>query len=73
VTLRLVDAGWGAELNGALQADTSALRIICPFIKLGALERLLALGPKATMAAGFLIATLIAAFDLAARHNEHQP
>jgi hypothetical protein len=46
MTLRLVDAAWGTELVQALQADTSALRIICPFIKLGALERLLTLGPK---------------------------
>ena len=34
MTLRLVDTGWGAELTGALRADTSAL------------ERLLALQPK---------------------------
>jgi hypothetical protein len=41
-----VDADWGAELSQALQADPSALRIICPFIKIGALERLLALSPR---------------------------
>lgn len=46
MTLRLVDARWGEELIRALQADASALRIICPFIKLGALKRLLALRPR---------------------------
>ncbi len=46
MTLRLADADWGNELTKALQVDTTALRIICPFIKLGALERLLALQPR---------------------------
>lgn len=46
MTLRLVDADWGAELVQALEADAAALRIICPFIKLRALERLLALSPQ---------------------------
>lgn len=46
MTLRLVDAGWSAELQDALRADASALRIVCPFIKIGALERLLALRPR---------------------------
>lgn len=48
MTLRLVDTGWGAELTQALQADPRALRIISPFIKLGALERLLAFSPQST-------------------------
>ncbi|SDE89045.1 phospholipase D family protein [Rhodospira trueperi] len=43
--VRLVDAGWGMELTDALRADANALRIICPFIKAGALERLLRLKP----------------------------
>jgi hypothetical protein len=47
MTLRLVDTGWGTELTRALQADASALRIICPFIKVDALKRLLAPRPKA--------------------------
>lgn len=47
MTLRLVDSAWGTELTEALRADTNALRIICPFIKTGALHRLLALKPKA--------------------------
>lgn len=46
MTLRLVDAGWGCELTQALQADITALRLTCPFIKLGALERLMALSPQ---------------------------
>lgn len=45
MTNRLVDAGWGAELNAALRADTSEFRVICPFIKAGALARLLSLNP----------------------------
>ena len=40
MTIRLVDAEWGSELVDAVRADSSALRIICPFIKAGALERL---------------------------------
>ena len=46
MTLRLVDSGWGKELTDALRMDSSALRIICPFIKFGALERLLVHRPK---------------------------
>lgn len=46
MTLRLVDSAWGTELTEALRADTSALRIVCPFIKTGALDRLLALKPQ---------------------------
>lgn len=46
MTFRLVDSAWGTELTEALQADTSALRIVCPFIKLGAMKRLLALCPQ---------------------------
>ena len=45
MTVRLVDAGWGAELTAALRADTSEFRVICPFIKAGALDRLLSLNP----------------------------
>lgn len=47
MTLRLVDAQWGSELTAALKADPSELLIICPFIKTGALERLVSLHPKA--------------------------
>lgn len=43
--MRLVDAGWGRELTDALRADNSELRLISPFIKAGALDRLLSLNP----------------------------
>lgn len=39
--VRLVDAGWGAEFTEASRADSSELRVICPFIKVEALTRLL--------------------------------
>jgi len=45
VTVRLVDAGWGRELTDALRADAGELRVISPFIKAGALDRLLSLNP----------------------------
>ena len=41
MTIRLVDEGWRRELAEAVRADASELRIICPFIKVGALESLL--------------------------------
>ncbi|MFZ5675691.1 MAG: phospholipase D family protein [Pseudomonadota bacterium] len=43
---RLVDSRWSGELLSCLQADASELRIISPFIKLGALNHLLATRPK---------------------------
>ncbi len=46
MTVRLVDGNWGNELTGAIRADRSALRIICPFIKLGALQDLLDQNPR---------------------------
>jgi hypothetical protein len=46
MTLRLVDIGWGTELTDALRVQPGALRIISPFIKDGALERLMALQPN---------------------------
>lgn len=46
MTIRLVDAGWAKELADALRADASDLKIICPFIKIGALDRLLSGHPK---------------------------
>jgi hypothetical protein len=45
VTVKLVDAGWGTELTDALRADVSDFRMICPFIKAGALDRLLSHRP----------------------------
>ena len=44
--IKLVDAEWGKKIAGALRKDASELRIICPFIKRNALERLLQLHPK---------------------------
>ncbi|MBI1178718.1 hypothetical protein GC207_14895 [bacterium] len=40
-TFQLVDQGWDKLLTSASAADRSALRIICPFIKLRAVRRLL--------------------------------
>lgn len=40
MAIRLVDSAWNAELTDALRADTSALRIICPFIGATGWERL---------------------------------
>jgi hypothetical protein len=41
MTFRLVDVGWRKELKTAVSADSTFLRIICPFIKIRALEFLL--------------------------------
>ena len=41
MSFRLVETNWERELTAALSADPSHVRIVCPFIKKGALERLL--------------------------------
>ncbi len=41
MAIHLVDDRWDAQFDEALRDDNSALRIICPFIKVGAIERLL--------------------------------
>ena len=41
MAIQLVDREWGKELTEAIRDDDSELRVICPFIKVGALERLL--------------------------------
>lgn len=46
MTTRLVDAGWSHEIAEALRVDTSELRIVSPFIKIGALQRFLVAQPK---------------------------
>lgn len=46
MTTRLVDAGWSQEIDNALLLDCSELRVISPFIKTGALARLLQAKPK---------------------------
>ena len=45
MTIRLVDEGWRRELAEAARGDASELRIICPFIKVGALDSLLSRQP----------------------------
>jgi hypothetical protein len=50
MTIRLVDSGWSREITEALHQDASELRIISPFIKAGALERLLSARPEAVKA-----------------------
>ena len=45
MTIQLVDGGWGKKFTEALSGDASELRIICPFIKVRALERLLRHNP----------------------------
>lgn len=46
MTTRLVHNDWGKELTDAASADRGRLRIICPFIKLGALDDLLRAKPR---------------------------
>ena len=46
MTFRLVDSQWESEFDKALRIDHSALRIVCPFVKLGALSRVLSIQPK---------------------------
>ena len=46
MSFRLVSEGWGTELENALRRDRSELRIVSPFIKHPALQRLLALRPE---------------------------
>ena len=46
MTFRLVDSQWDSEFVKALRFDRSALRIVCPFVKLGALSRLLSIQPE---------------------------
>jgi phosphatidylserine/phosphatidylglycerophosphate/cardiolipin synthase-like enzyme len=46
MTTRLVDSGWNAEFVSALSADSSYLRIISPFIKTGAIERIISKHPN---------------------------
>ena len=50
MTTRLVDAGWSREIAEGLRADASELRIISPFIKVGAVSRLLSTRPKSFFA-----------------------
>ncbi len=49
MTFRLVDQGWGQVLREAAATDATKLRIICPFIKRGALLHLLDGRPPGTI------------------------
>ena len=42
MSFRLVDTGWNAVLIDAMRTDHSVVRLVCPFIKKGAVERLFA-------------------------------
>ncbi len=42
--LRLIDSKWDEILSEAMSEDRSVVQIVCPFIKLGPVERLLQLG-----------------------------
>jgi hypothetical protein len=44
MSFRLVDTGWAQVLADAVASDHSSVRLVCPFIKKGAVERLLAGG-----------------------------
>ena len=46
MSFRLLHENWGGEFDRALRVDRSELRIVCPFIQAGALDRLLALRPE---------------------------
>jgi hypothetical protein len=41
MSFRIVDTGWDKVLGDALRADSSRVRIVCPFIKKRAVARLL--------------------------------
>lgn len=49
MNFRLVDAGWDKVLGDALRADSSSVRIVCPFIKKRAAERMLIRGKPQTI------------------------
>ena len=49
MTFRLVDAGWHKEIDDALSADRSSVRIVCPFIKKRAAGHLLKQGKLSTL------------------------
>jgi hypothetical protein len=46
VDFRLIDTGWGREIIRASTADSTLLRVVCPFIKLAALNQILEARPK---------------------------
>lgn len=46
MTSRLVDAGWASEIDNALAAEPRDIRIISPFLKNGAVKRILSREPR---------------------------
>jgi hypothetical protein len=46
MTVRLIDRGWAKELADASRADAGDFRMICPFIKMGALNWSVGLRPE---------------------------
>lgn len=57
MTTRFVDLGWSQEIDEAVRLDSNELIIVSPFIKLGALRRILSHRPKRI--------SVITRFDLA--------
>ncbi len=49
MNFQVIDSGWGKLLDNALRADCSSVRIVCPFIKLGAARNLLSRGKPRTL------------------------
>jgi phosphatidylserine/phosphatidylglycerophosphate/cardiolipin synthase-like enzyme len=49
MSFRLVDSGWQAVMDDALKTHHTELRLVCPFIKRRAAERLLAQGKPKTI------------------------
>ncbi len=49
MSFRLVDIGWAQVLADAVAAERSRLRLVCPFIKKGAVNRLLATGAPSSL------------------------
>lgn len=49
MNFRLVDSGWHIVLGDAIRTDRSSVRIVCPFIKKRAVERLLQWGRPGTL------------------------
>ena len=49
MNFQVIDSGWGKLLDKALRADCSSVRVVCPFIKLGAARNLLSRGTPSTL------------------------
>ncbi len=45
MTFRLIDKNWKPTINNCLQKDLSQHRIVCPFIKVKAIEKMLKIEP----------------------------